>query len=68
MRNEKHTALAVCEFCSLIWGLGLVAGTVYLTGWCSWHWSTWIGCVFLLGIWTCKFCPGHAKYKKETER
>jgi hypothetical protein len=63
--NEKHTALAVCEVCGLFWGLTLIVGTVYLTGWCNWSYWTWLGCAVLLGGWTCRWCPGHAEYDQE---
>ena len=56
-------ALAVCEFCGMVWALILVIGTVYLTGWCGWSGWTWLGTVMLIGIWTCRYCPGHAKYE-----
>ena len=65
MKNEqKHTALAVCEACSLIWGVIIVAGAAYLVGWQGWSNWTWVGMLFLMECWTCKYCPGHAKYEE----
>lgn len=62
MSTQKHTALAVCEFCSFCWAVIMIGGTVYLTGWCGWSYWTWLGSLLMVGMWTCRYCPGHAKY------
>ena len=65
--SEKHTALAVCEACAFLWGVLIVVGAVYLVGWQGWSGWTFIGMVFLMSAWTCRYCPGHSKYGKDDD-
>lgn len=48
--------LAVCEACSLIWGIFIAGGTVYLTEWRGWSAWTWLGAILLMTAWSCKYC------------
>jgi hypothetical protein len=65
-KSESTIALAVCETCALVWMITLLSGTVYLIGWQGWSPWTFTGMFLLMCCWTCAFCPGHAKYGKES--
>ena len=62
---KDTTALAACEFCRLVWGITLLVGTAYLVGWCNWSGWTFLGMLALMATWTCRYCPGHAKYNSK---
>ena len=64
-RQYSTTALAACEVCSVIWCTIILCGTVYLTGWQGWNGWTWLAAVIIASAWTCRFCPGHAKYGED---